>query len=114
MVAQEFAVTNPGRVERLALACTSAGGEGGSSYPLQKLLELPREQRVASELKSADSRWDQRWLEAHWVPAPIQRTTADRGLPGSCPKRARWSGKAGRVTVTQGRADLAADLAPSR
>ena len=42
MVAQEFAVTNPGRVERLALACTSAGGEGGSSYPLQKLLELPR------------------------------------------------------------------------
>ncbi|MGA9830930.1 MAG: alpha/beta hydrolase, partial [Trebonia sp.] len=24
MVAQEFAVTNPGRVERLALACTSA------------------------------------------------------------------------------------------
>ena len=32
MVAQEFAVTNPGRVERLALACTSARGEGGSSY----------------------------------------------------------------------------------
>ena len=29
MVAQEFAVTNPGRVERLALACTSAGGAGG-------------------------------------------------------------------------------------
>ena len=41
MVAQEFAVTNPGPVERLALACTSAGGEGGSSYPLQELLELP-------------------------------------------------------------------------
>ena len=40
MVAQEFAVTNPERVERLALACTSAGGDGGSSYPLQKLLEL--------------------------------------------------------------------------
>jgi pimeloyl-ACP methyl ester carboxylesterase len=35
MVAQEFAVTHPQRVERLALACTSAGGEGGSSYPLQ-------------------------------------------------------------------------------
>jgi Predicted hydrolases or acyltransferases (alpha/beta hydrolase superfamily) len=65
MVAQEFAVTNPVRVERLALACTSAGGEGGSSYPLQKLLELPQEQQAAAELKLADSRWDQRWLEAH-------------------------------------------------
>jgi 3-oxoadipate enol-lactonase len=65
MVAQEFAVTHPSRVERLALACTSAGGEGGSSYPLQKLLELPPGQRVAAELTLADSRWDQRWLEAH-------------------------------------------------
>src|ERR1700683_310051 len=33
MVAQELAATHPARVERLALACTSAGGEGGSSYP---------------------------------------------------------------------------------
>ena len=74
MVAQEFAVTNPGRVERLALACTSAGGQGGSSYPLQKLLELPHEQRVAAELKLADSRWDQRWLEAH----PPDRAIAER------------------------------------
>ena len=74
MVAQEFAVTNPGRVERLALACTSAGGEGGSSYPLQELLELPREQRVAAELKLADSRWDQRWLQAH----PTDRAIAER------------------------------------
>ena len=65
MVAQEFAVTNPERVERLALACTSAGGDGGSSYPLQKLLELPSEQRAAAQLKLADSRWDERWLEAH-------------------------------------------------
>jgi 3-oxoadipate enol-lactonase len=74
MVAQEFAVTNPGRVERLALACTSAGGEGGSSYPLQKLLELPPGQRAAAELKLADSRWDQRWLEAH----PVDRAIAGR------------------------------------
>jgi pimeloyl-ACP methyl ester carboxylesterase len=74
MVAQEFAVTHPQRVERLALACTSAGGEGGSSYPLRKLLELSREQRAAAELKLADSRWDQRWLEAH----PADRTIAER------------------------------------
>jgi 3-oxoadipate enol-lactonase len=65
MVAQEFAVTHPQRVECLALACTSSGGEGGSSYPLQKLLELPPGQRMAAELKLVDSRWDQRWLDAH-------------------------------------------------
>jgi 3-oxoadipate enol-lactonase len=74
MVAEEFAVTHPQRVERLALACTSAGGEGGSSYPLQKLLELPPGQRVAAELTLADSRWDQRWLEAH----PTDRAIAGR------------------------------------
>ena len=65
MVAQEFAVTNPERIERLALACTSAGGDGGSSYPLQKLQELPPQERAAAQLKLADSRWDERWLEAH-------------------------------------------------
>ena len=74
MVAQEFAVTNPERVERLALACTSAGGAGGSSYPLQKLQELPPEQRAAAQLKLGDSRWDEGWLEAH---------PADRALAGS-------------------------------
>ena len=37
MVAQEFAVTTPDRVERLVLACTSPGGAGGSSYPLHEL-----------------------------------------------------------------------------
>ena len=74
MVAQEFAVTNPGRVERLALACTSAGGGGGSSYPVQKLQGLPPRDRRAAELKLADSRWDERWLEAH----PADRALAER------------------------------------
>jgi pimeloyl-ACP methyl ester carboxylesterase len=74
MVAQEFAVTNPQRVERLALACTSAGGEGGSSYPVQKLQELPPQERPSVELKLADSRWDERWLEAH----PADRALAAR------------------------------------
>jgi pimeloyl-ACP methyl ester carboxylesterase len=74
MVAQEFAVTNPERVERLALACTSAGGEGGSSYPLQKLEGLPPQERAAAELTLADSRWDERWLVAH----PADRMLAER------------------------------------
>jgi len=74
MVAQEFAVTYPGRVERLALACTSAGGDGGSSYPMQELLDLPPEERAAAQLKLADTRWDESWLETH---------PADRALAGS-------------------------------
>ena len=73
MVAQEFAVTNPERIERLALACTSAGGDGGSSYPLHQLQELPPEERTAAQLKLADSRWDERWLEAH----PADRALAE-------------------------------------
>src|SRR5215467_8129429 len=74
MVAQEFAVTNPERVERLALGCTSAGGGGGASYPLQKLHGLPPLERPAAELKLADSRWDERWLDGH----PVDRALAER------------------------------------
>jgi pimeloyl-ACP methyl ester carboxylesterase len=84
MVAQEFAVTNPERVERLALACTSAGGEGGSSYPLQTLLELSPEERTAATLKVADSRWDERWLADH----PADRALADRLAGGDEPASA--------------------------
>jgi pimeloyl-ACP methyl ester carboxylesterase len=73
MVAQEFAVTNPERVERLALACTSAGGGGGSSYPLQSLQQLPPQERAAAQLQLADSRWDERWLQAH----PADRALAE-------------------------------------
>jgi 3-oxoadipate enol-lactonase len=36
MVAMEMAVTHPGRVLSLGLVCTSAGGAGGSSYPLHE------------------------------------------------------------------------------
>jgi 3-oxoadipate enol-lactonase len=74
MVAQEFAVTRPERVERLALACTSSGGEGGASYPLQKLLELPAEESVAARLRLVDGRWDDGWFDAH----PADRVLAER------------------------------------
>ena len=73
MVAQEFAVTSPERVESLALACTSAGGGGGSSYPLQELQELQPGERAAAQLKLADSRWSEGWFEAH----PADRALAD-------------------------------------
>jgi 3-oxoadipate enol-lactonase len=73
MVAQELAVASPERVERLALACTSAGGEGGSSYPLETLLALPPEERIAG-LTVVDRRWDKRWLDDH----PADRALAER------------------------------------
>jgi len=78
MVAQEFAVSSPERVECLALNCTSAGGAGGSSYPLQKLLGLPEKERVAKGVKVVDSRWDESWLDAH----PTDRALA-QALAGS-------------------------------
>src|SRR4030065_1553835 len=45
MVAQEFALRYPHRVERLVLAFTSWGGAGGSSYPLHELAHPPLRDR---------------------------------------------------------------------
>ena len=55
MVAQELAIGHPERVRRLVLACTSAGGEGGASYPLQKLFELDPEERSAVRMQLIDT-----------------------------------------------------------
>src|SRR2546430_13601624 len=46
MVAQEFAVTWPDRVERLGLVCTSPGGDF-ASYPLHTLPDLPPDEAKA-------------------------------------------------------------------
>jgi pimeloyl-ACP methyl ester carboxylesterase len=94
MVAQELAVTDPDRVQRLALACTSPGGEGGSSYPLQKLLALPLEERTAAGLKLADNRWDERWLDSH----PGDRALAEL-LAARQPRRDPASARARRAQL---------------
>ena len=73
MVAQELAVTAPERVDRLALLCTSSGGQGGSSYPLHELAGMPSEQRRRTEVLIADSRFDEAWLAEH----PTDRGLAD-------------------------------------
>jgi len=65
MVAQELAVTWPERVERLALLCTSAGGPGGSSYPLQDLADLPADERATRGLELLDTRFTPEWLASH-------------------------------------------------
>lgn len=65
MVAQEFAVSYPQRVEKLVLLCTSAGGEAGSSYPLHELGALTPEERAARITVLTDNRFTPEWLEAH-------------------------------------------------
>jgi len=65
MVAQEFAVTWPERVERLALLCTSAGGAGGSSFPLHTIPDLPVEEQERLRLHLADSRYTPEFLAAN-------------------------------------------------
>jgi 3-oxoadipate enol-lactonase len=65
MVAQELAVTWPERVERLALACTSPGGVGGSSYPLHELADLPPDERAARGMAVLDTRFTPEWLAEH-------------------------------------------------
>ena len=73
MVAQEFAVTFPERVERLALACTSPGGSLGASYPLHELADLDEVARAARLVEIVDTRFTPEWLADH----PDQRALAD-------------------------------------
>ena len=58
MVAQHLVLRHPQRVQRLVLACTSAGGAGGSSYDLLRLEGLPADDRMRAWLPLLDSRND--------------------------------------------------------
>ena len=70
MVAQEFALRYPHRVERLVLASTSSGGAGGASYPLHELADLPEKDYVRRILQLSDTRRDAAWQAAN--PAQYQ------------------------------------------
>ncbi len=70
MVAQEFAVRHPGRIEKLVLACTSSGGAGGASYPLHELLDLSLLEKTIHMLPIGDTRQDQAWQKAN--PSMVQ------------------------------------------
>jgi 3-oxoadipate enol-lactonase len=65
MVAQEFVLRHPERVERLVLACTSPGGAGGASYPFHKIEHMGREERSRHMIPINDTRRDAAWQTAN-------------------------------------------------
>jgi len=65
MVAQELAIRHAKRVRRLVLACTSPGGEGGASYPLHEVHDLPPVERAKFMIPISDTRNDAAWAKAN-------------------------------------------------
>ena len=65
MVAQEFVLRHPAKVERLVLACTSPGGAGGASYPFHTIEHMTREERARFMIPISDTRRDAQWQKAN-------------------------------------------------
>lgn len=80
MVALELAVTAPDQVERLALLCTSAGGAGGSSFPLHEQVPDPT---------VLDTRFTPAWLADHPNDAALVAVLAERVLADKAPEVVR-------------------------
>ncbi len=84
MVAQELALRHASKVRSLVLACTSSGGQGGSSYPLHELDDLPADERLIRHLEISDLRRDATWREANpqrWQSLLELAKTAGRKSP---------------------------------
>ncbi len=95
MVAQELVLRHPEKVHRLVLACTSPGGEGGSSYPFHDIGHLTGEARARHLLPISDTRRDEAWARENpdeyaamiafaaadpWVDEPGRREGAIRQI----------------------------------
>jgi len=74
MVAQELALRHPHKVSRLVLACTSAGGAGGASYPLHEIAHLPPVERFALQMTISDVRQTPEWQRTH--PEAVEKMLA--------------------------------------
>lgn len=81
MLAQELAVTWPERVERMVLACTSPGGGGGSSHPLDELADLEPEQARRVGALLLDTRFTPSWLAEHPNDRGLAEMVAGRPKP---------------------------------
>jgi len=84
MVAQELVTCAPELATKLVLACTSAGGTAGASYPLHELQDLPPRERAIRSTEISDTRCDASWREAD--PARAERVielAMQRGRPRS-------------------------------
>ena len=87
MVAQEYAVTFPERVTRLALVCTSSGGEGKPSYPLHELAKRPAAEQAALSVQLVDTRFTPEWLAEH--PHDVAMLQARANRPERTPEQRR-------------------------
>ena len=65
MVAQELALRHPDRINRLVLACTSPGGEGGASYPLHEVQDMDPVDRAKFMIPISETRRDAEWAAAN-------------------------------------------------
>ena len=61
MVAQEFALRHPGRVNRLVIAGASAGGAGGASFPMETFQDMPLDDMLKLRIAKTDIRHDADW-----------------------------------------------------
>lgn len=98
MVAQELALRQPQKLERLVLMSTTSGGAGGASYPLHELAGLEAGLRARRMVELADSRRDAQWIArnaAHYA-ALVQEALAAilfaRDEPGHAEGEARQLG----------------------
>jgi 3-oxoadipate enol-lactonase len=80
MVAQELALAAGERVRNLVLACTSAGGRCGASYPLHELYSLTPAERTAELVRLLDTRTQ---LDAKLARAIESFLVEDRNLAAS-------------------------------
>ncbi len=76
MVAQELAIRFPEKTTSLVLAATTPGGQGGSSYPIQDLLQLQPLERARRGLEIADTRFTPQWQASNAEAA--ERRIAER------------------------------------